>query len=1078
MNTNNIIPEICKHESHSTHFIMFGLLIATLLFCSPLSTFANVSGEYQEKNVTGTVVDAFTEELLIGVNVVIKGTTIGSVTDVEGKFSLEVPSEETTLRISYIGYLAEEVVVNPGDNITVELSPSVELLEGVVVMGYGTQKERNVTGSVSHMRSDDIRDMAVTSFDQTMQGRLAGVVITQNSSAPGGSVTVRVRGATSGTSNEPLYVIDGVPIYNDNNLSAVLSPSGGGQPQNVLASLNPSDIESITVLKDASATSIYGSRGANGVVLITTRRGETGQTRVSFESYVGLQQISKRYDLLNAQQFASLSREAALNSGLRVYLGDDEYFTEIPPFIDPNLVGQQLGEGTDWQDQILQTAPMQNYQLSISSGTEKGNYALMAGIFDQQGIIKGSDFSRYSMRLNTNYTVSDRIVFGSSVALTRSLSNLIPSDGIEGSGAIIAPALSYLPVIQPRRDDGSVSVGVPGYFANIKNPLIPIELNEMNTTNNRVIGNVFTEVSLQENLTYKLNAGFDYNDNKGNLFTPVLNRAGFDPENSSRSQMTIVENMWLLENTLNYSARISDNHNMEVLAGYSAQEFHREFTYISKRNFSNIDNNTFNNALEVDGATGGLFSEYALLSMFGRINYDYAEKYLTSFTLRRDGSSRFGKANRYGIFPAFSVGWRLSDEQFLSNAPAFSNLMIRYSYGISGNQEISNYAATAQTAIPEVAYGFSRNTPNMGTWPLSIPNDALSWEETEQSNLGVDIGILENRFEITLDYYRKKTTGVLVYMNPPILAGYSESYWENAGTIENQGFEALISGRLISTPNFRWLSDLNFALNENTVVSFPGADEGFILESTANGRAGQTYLFNGQPLGNFYGYETDGVFLNQQEVDAHVNDLGEPIQPQAKPGDIRYADVDGDGIISSGDRTVIGNAMPKLTLGFTNRITWKQIELSAFIYAQTGNDVFNATRYYLEGMLGDRNQTATTLNRWVSESQPGDGKTPRATKLDQNQNWRFYSDRWIEDGSFMRLRNLTVSYTLPDSWVQNINISRCKLSITGQNLFTITNYTGFDPEVSSNAQSAYFPGYDLGAYPLARSVIFNINVIF
>jgi len=887
-----------------------------------------------------------------------------------------------------------------------------------------------------------------------------------------------VRGATSGTSNEPLYVIDGVPIYNDNSLSAVLSPSGGGQPQNVLASLNPSDIESITVLKDASATSIYGSRGANGVVLITTRRGKEGQTRVSFETFFGLQEISKRYDLLNAQQFASLSRDAALNSGLRVYLGEDEYFTEIPPFIDPNLVGQRLGEGTDWQDQILQTAPMQNYQLSISSGTDKGNYAIMAGIYDQQGIIKGSDFSRYSMRLNTNYSVSDRISFGSSVSLARSLSNLIPSDGIEGSGAIITPALSYLPVIHPYREDGSISIGVPGYFANVRNPLIPIENNEMNTTNNRVIGNIFTEISLLDNLTYKLNAGFDYNDNKGNLFTPVLNREGFDPANSGRSQMNIIENMWLLENTLNYSVEMGNDHNLEVLAGYSAQEFRREFTYLSKRNFSNINNNTFNNALEVDGASGGLYSEYALLSMFGRINYDYAEKYLTSFTLRRDGSSRFGKDNRYGIFPALSAGWRLSDEEFLSDVTAFSNLMIRYSYGISGNQEISNYAATAQTAIPEVAYGFERNTPMMGTWPLSIPNNSLSWEETAQSNLGIDIGLLDDRFEITLDYYRKNTTGVLVFMNPPILAGYSESYWENAGTIENQGLEVLISGRLISTPNFRWLSDLNFSLNENTVVSFPGAEEGFILESTANGRAGQTLLYNGQPLGNFFGFKTDGVFMNQQEVDAYVNSEGSPIQPSAQPGDIRYTDVDGDGSITANDRTVIGNAMPALNLGFTNRVSWKQFELSAFIYVQTGNDVFNATRYYLEGMLGDRNQTANTMNRWVSESNPGDGETPRASRLDPNQNWRFFSDRWIEDGSFLRLRNVTLSYTLPDLWVTSLNIQRCRLSITGQNLFTLTNYTGFDPEVSSNAQSAYFPGYDLGAYPLARSVIFNLSVIF
>lgn len=1078
MTAKNKNIRTCKPDFLSLIRIRVGIYVTTLLLCSHGFVHANVSEKNQDKTVTGSVVDALSQELLVGVNVVIKGTTTGTVTDVDGKFSLEIPAQETTLKITYIGYLAEEIVARQGDNITIQLAPSIEMLEGIVVMGYGTQKERNVTGSVSHMRSEDIREMAVTSLDQTMQGRLAGVVISQNSSAPGGSVTVRVRGATSGTSNEPLYVIDGVPIYNDNDLSAVLSPSGGGQPQNVLASLNPSDIESVTVLKDASATSIYGSRGANGVVLIQTRRGKAGETRVSFESYYGMQEISKRYDLLNARQFATLSREAALNSGLRVYLGNDEYFTEIPAFIDPNIVEQRLGKGTDWQDQILQTAPMKNYQLSISSGTEKGNYALMAGYFDQQGIIKGSDFSRFSMRLNTNYSISPRINFGSSVALARSASTLIPSDGIEGSGAVITPALSYLPVIHPRREDGSLSVGVPGYFANLSNPLIPMELNEMNTSNNRVIGNIFTEISLLENLNYKLNAGFDYNNNQGNLFTPALTREGFDAERSQRSRMSNTENMWLLENTLNYMPQFSDNHNLEILAGYSAQEFNREWTYILKRNFANIVNNTLNNALEVDGSTGGLVSEYALLSMFGRVNYNYKEKYLTSFTLRRDGSSRFGRDNRWGTFPALSAGWRISDEQFLAGASRLSNLMLRYSYGISGNQEINNYAATAQTAVPEVAYGFSPSQPGMGTWPLSIPNNLLSWEETAQGNIGADIGLLNDRFEITLDYYRKVTTGVLVYMRPPVLAGYSDSYWENAGTIENKGFEILLSGRLISTLNFRWLSDLNFSTNKNTVVSYPGADEGFVLESTANGRAGQTFLLNDQPLGNFYGYQTDGVFMNQQEVDAHVNAAGEPIQPYSQPGDIRYVDVDGDGKISSSDRTVIGNAMPDFTIGFTNRITWKQFEVSAFIYASVGNDVFNATRYYLEGMQGDRNQTTSTLNRWVSESEPGDGKTPRATRIDPNQNWQLFTDRWIEDGSFVRLRNLSFSYTLPRSIINYLSISNCRLSVTGQNLITLTRYSGFDPEVSSNAQSAYFPGYDLGAYPLAKSVIFNISVTF
>jgi TonB-dependent starch-binding outer membrane protein SusC len=1051
-------------------------LFLTLFFCLFLLSGMSFSSEIKDNYITGTVYDAETGESLVGVNIIIKGSFSGTVSDRDGNFRLIVNEDVVTILISYIGYLTEELEVRAGSELNIQLVPGLEELQEIVVIGYGTQKERNITGSVAHMRAGDIREMAVTSLDQTMQGRLAGVVITQNSSAPGGSVTVRVRGATSGTSNEPLYVIDGIPIYNDNTLSAVISPGGGGQPQNILASLNPSDIENITVLKDASATSIYGSRGANGVVIIQTRRGKAGETSVNFETYQGMQQISRRYDLLNAREFAELSREAALNSGLRVYLGDEPYFNEVPPFIDPGVVERQLGSGTDWQGLLLQNAPVRNYQLSVTSGSEKGNYSFMAGYYDQEGIIRGSDFNRYSMRFNTNYSVSPRILFGSSVAITRNNSNLVPTDGAEATGAVIAPALSYLPVVNPRRDDGSLTVGVPGYFGALRNPLIPLEFNEMTTNSNRVIGNVFTDLTILNNLIYKFNLGFDYNNNEGSLFAPTYTRDGFDLETTYRSRLNNRENMWLLENTLNYNTQLASSHNLELLAGYSAQEFHREWTYLLKRGFSNIANTTFQNARDVDGTTSGSFSEYALISMFGRVNYNFREKYLASFTLRRDGSSRFGRNNRYGTFPAFSLGWRLSDETFAENYLWLSNFMLRYSYGISGNQEIGNYAFLAQPATPEVAYAFSRDTPRMGTWPHSLPNESLAWEETAQGNIGTDISLMNNRIELNFDYYRKVTSGVLVYLRPPVLAGFSGSHWENAGTVENKGFEALISGRILSRVNFRWLADFNFSVNKNSIISFPGGDIGYILESSANGRLGQTYILNGSPLGNFYGYKTDGVFIDQQAVDAYVNENGRPVQPYAQPGDIRYVDVNGDGAITPDDRTIIGNAMPDFIMGFSNRISWRQLELSAFIYVQSGNDVFNITRYYLEGMHGDRNQTSAALNRWVSESEPGDGKTPRATKTDPNHNWRLWSDRWIEDASFIRLRNITLSYNLPGTITEKLNIGSCRLSLTGQNLMTLTRYSGFDPEVSSNAQSAYFHGYDLGAYPSARSILFTINL--
>ncbi len=1053
---------------------VFILLLLTPLLSVKGSDFS----VFQEERITGVVFDAFTNETLVGVNIIIKGTTTGVVSDIDGKFSLPVSEKEVTLRFSFIGYVSEEITIESGSNVEIQLVPTVEQLEGIVVIGYGTQKERNVTGSVGHMRSEDITDMAVTSLDQTMQGRMAGVVITQNSAAPGGSVTVRVRGATSGTSNEPLYVIDGVPVYNDNSLSAVVSPSGGGQPQNVLASLNPSDIESITVLKDASATSIYGSRGANGVVLIQTRRGKSGETRVALETYFGIQTIAKRYDLLNASQFAELSNEAARAVNAPIYMGGDPYFSEVPAFSDLEYIQRRIGDGTDWQNEILQAAPVQNYQLSITSGSERGNYALMAGVYDQSGIIKSSDFRRYSLRVNNNFSINSRIDFGSSVSVTRSNSNLIPSDGMEGTGAMITPALSYLPLISPYREDGSITAGAPAYFAHMRNPIAPIDVNEMNTRNNRVIGSMFTDVELPFNFTYRLNLGFDYNENSGNLFAPGLIRNGFDNENTGKSLLTIEENMWLLENTLRFQPEISELHSLEVLAGYSAQEFHREWVYMSRKNFPFLSLNTFAGSIEIDNTSSGSYSEYALQSMFSRVNYDYMGKYLVAITVRRDGSSRFGRNNRHGVFPAFSVGWRLSDESFMDNySSIFNNIMVRYSYGISGNQEIGNYNASAQL-YSEVGYSFSGHKPELGAWPMTAANPDLGWEETAQSNLGADIGILNDRYEFSIDLYRKVTSDVLVLMRPKLLMGYADPYWNNAGVIENTGIEMLLSGRIVSTQDFRWLSDLNFSANRNRVVSFPQGEDGFIMLSPFNGRAGLTFMENGQPLGNFYGYRTDGIFMNQDEVDEHVNENGVPVQPFARPGDIRYVDVNGDGKISSEDRTVIGNAMPGFILGFTNRVTWKRFGASAFIYAQTGNEIFNMTRYYLEGMLGDRNQTANTLNRWRSDEDPGDGVTPRATRVDNNKNWQLYSDRWIEDGSFIRLRNVTFSYNLPAAILERMNISNCKLSLTGQNIITLTRYSGFDPEVSSNAQSAYFPGYDQGAYPMAKSFVLSIGINF
>jgi TonB-linked SusC/RagA family outer membrane protein len=463
--------------------------------------------------------------------------------------------------------------------------------------------------------------------------------------------------------------------------------------------------------------------------------------------------------------------------------------------------------------------------------------------------------------------------------------------------------------------------------------------------------------------------------------------------------------------------------------------------------------------------------------MFGRVNYNYKERYLTTFTLRRDGSSRFGKNNRFGIFPAFSLGWRVSNDPLFTLPDVINDLKIRYSYGKSGNQEIGNYWSSVSMYQPEISYSFG-STRRLGTWPLSIPNDELSWEETTQQNLGFDLGLNESRFEITLDLYKKTTDGVLVFLRPPLLAGYADEYWKNSGVIENKGIELLLSGRIISRSSFRWMSDLNMSFNDNTIISYPEAEgQGRPYELDENGRIGLTLLKNGEPLGNFYGLETDGIFLSEQEINQHSKD-GNLIQPRASVGDIRFKDKNNDGIIDANDRIIIGNAFPDAVFGFTNRFSYKSLELSIFLFAQVGNEVYNQTRAMLESMTGDRNQTANVLNRWRSPELPGDGMTPRASKLDLNYNRRPYTDRWIEDGSFLRVRNVTLSYNLPSSLLNKVSMSNARIYVTGQNLHTFTNYSGFDPEISSNGQNAYFPGYDLGGYPLSRSILAGISVTF
>ncbi len=1026
----------------------------------------------QSRKVNGRVIDA-TGSGLPGATVIIKNTTTGTATDGEGRFSLDIPDANATLTVSSIGFIPEDVAVGGQTTLTISLVADIKSLNEVVVVGYGTQQRRDLTGSVASVSEREIKAVPVVSLDQALQGRAAGVQITQNSAAPGGAVSVRVRGTSSFGSNEPLYVIDGVPIYSDNGVISQTNPAGGGQRPNPLASLNPNDIESIDILKDASATAIYGTRGANGVVIVTTKRGKSGAPRLTFDAYYGLQSVWKQLDVLNARQFAELNTEARRNDLIAAYRGGDPLYGDIG-FANLDSVQLVYGEGTDWQREVLRdNAPVQNYQVGLSGGAEKIRYAFMGGYYGQDGVVRGSSFRRYSLRVNLDADVSKHLRTGMSLALTRSENNLVVTDGNLATGAVIQPTLTFLPTIAVRDADGKFNVKPPAAFANLTNPSILATQNRNVLRGIRALGNVYGEADLIQDMKLRSSFGFDLYVDAGNTYTPSFQQGlGSVPAAAAATSATGMETMWINENTLAYQRRLGHHHQLNALAGISLQSFRRDFTYGKRIGFSSDDLTTLDNGKAIAELVGS-YGEYALLSFIGRVNYTFRDRYLLTATVRRDGSSRFGVNNRFGTFPSASVGWRLSEEPFMKTLSFLSEAKLRASYGLAGYQEIGNYSFASLMALPTPGYVLG-DAQVQSSYPLTLSNDNLSWESTAQLDLGLDLGLFNDRVTLTADYYVKNTDKLLINRRLPAVSGFVNPYLENLGATRNTGVELAVSSRNL-TGALEWTTDLNLSHNRSILVSYPGAPaSGLIL---AAGGAGLTILREGEPLGAFYGLQVDGVFANQAAVDAYTQD-GNLVQPLAKPGDVRFRDANGDGKIDPNDRVVIGNAQPKLTYGFTNRLACKGFELSVFLQGVYGNDVYNATRNQTENLLGNQNQLATVKDRWRSESQPGNGTMPRSTFSDANQNAQPYTSRWIEDGSFLRVRNLTLAYQVPSALSRKGLMQSLRVYISAQNLYTFTQYRGFDPEFSSNGQSALFPGYDLGAFPQSRTFLVGLNAAF
>jgi TonB-dependent starch-binding outer membrane protein SusC len=1015
----------------------------------------------QEIQISGIVTEAGTELTIPGATIQVKGTSVGTVADFDGNYTLAVPENTTTLIVSFVGYESTEIEIAGQSVINVALGLSLTQLSEVVVIGYGTQKKKVVTGSIASISAEEITSTPVVRVDQALQGRTPGVQVTNLSGQPGETPTVIIRGAGTTRNATPLYIVDGLQVDN-------------------IEYLNPGDIESMDVLKDAASAAIYGARAANGVVLITTKSGEKGKMNVSYSGYYGVQNVAKKIDMLGADDYRMMMNEGARNAGLT----------------EPFDLNQIADHNTDWQSELFEpSAPISNHQVSVLGGGEKSTFASSLSYFSQQGIIGGdkSQFDRLTIRINSTHNVNKVFTFGNNLAYShivrRGISSNTSFNGAYSSAVNMDPLtpvierdqsiLSQPPYVNnPVVKDGNGEVyGISNYIgAEIVNPLALIEIGNAEYRKDELVGNVYGELEFIENLKFKTDFGFNLAYGLADAFRPqfYLNSA-----QNNTGQTTVSKNIdrwstWQWENTLVYTKKIND-HNFGGLLGVSAQE--KRYENLSGFNagvpVNDPDNVYLNLATDTLDESGGGATHSALFSIFGRATYDFKEKYSLTAIIRRDGSSKFGPSNRFGIFPSFGAAWVASDEDFLQNLGSINLLKVRASWGVNGNQEIGNYQYTS-TILQNRNYTTSSGVL-VGASPSRLPNPEIRWEESEQLDLAVDIGFFENRLTATVDYYVKKTKGLLELLSVPGHVGFNAPI-ANVGTVQNNGVELAINWRE-KRGEWNYSLGVNGAYNKNEMIEMGASITG--ASWAIAGPVTRTEI--GFPIAYFWGYKTDGIFQNMTEVFGHINNTGDPLQPNAVPGDVRFKDIAGapdengnptgpDGIIDENDRTMIGNPTPKITMGFTSNVSFKGFDLGLLITGAYGNDVFNGINRV---DLQFTNLPESYLDRWTGE---GTSNTlPRYTWSDVNNNNRI-SDLYIEDASYVRLKNIQLGYSLPVELLDKIGASAWKFYVSAENLLTLTGYTGTDPEIG--AMSSFDIGIDRAIYPQARTFRVGTAITF
>lgn len=991
---------------------------------------------------------------LAGVNVVVKETTRGTVTDINGNFTINLPENGGTLVFTSVGYVKKEVKVIDQKIIKVSLSQQNKALDEVVVIGYGTARKSDLTGSVASIKADDLKKVQVTSFDQALQGRAAGVQVTQLSGKPGAETSIRIRGTSSiNAGNEPLYVIDGMLISSD---GADLSTGVTRGPRiSPLASINPNDIESIEILKDASATAIYGSRGANGVVLITTKRGHAGGASTSFDVYHGIQQISHKVDVLDAEQFANLVNDAKLNANA------------TPIYVNP----KNLGKGTDWQDAILRIAPIGSYQVSVSGGDEKTKYALSGGYFTQQGIIINSDFKRYSFRANLDRDVTKRLTVGNSISFSR-----ISSTGVLTNAGTIVPGVTnsamlfnpILPIYDSTVKGGYTYENDRGKI--LGNPFAEAKEYTSFSTIARLIGNVYAKYNIIKGLDFRTSFGIDQYTTKENSFGPnFLKRTEASKGEASIGDVNGLT--WLNENTLTFNTKIKEDQSLNILAGYTIQKFNDESLFVYAFDFPDNRTGYHNIAAALNPQKPfNSESQWTLVSYLGRMNYTIQDKYLFTLTGRMDGSSKFADGKKYGIFPSAAFAWRVSDENFMKEIKPISDLKFRISYGVIGNQNIPPYQSLSLVG-PFSEGVFNGTEVYTGMEPLSYANKNLRWESTRQLDIGVDASFFNNRLSMTVDYYQKKTYDLLLSSPIPYTSGFGSTLL-NIGNIVNKGLD--FDMRSVNTTGvLKWNTSLNISINRNKVTDLANNNTDIISQGSL--------LRVGQPVGTFYGYIFDGIFQSDEEALKSAVMKGQESTSSnpasiAKAGDRKYRDLNGDGVIDEKDRTIIGSAQPDFTWGFNNTLSFKNIDFSFFFQGSQGNKMANLNSFDLLNFTGQANVLKEAgLNRWTPVNH--NDQYPRALSagsLDQG----IFSSAIVEDASYIRLKNVTLSYNLPRNLMKSIKLNNIRIYASATNLWTKTKYTGYDPEANTYGQNSFVVGYDLGGYPMAKTYILGINIGF